>query len=282
MKNILLRQMVAIVFLSLLSGSLMTAQVALSPTFILIDDQTNIGNITLRNPGDAAVEVNVGFEFSYPGYDPGGQMVQVKDDSLAALRFGLGDQIRAFPRSFIIQPGQTQTVRLQIRPLHDKPDGVYWTRVVVNSNAASPDVETTSIAEGIGARINLEFSQTFPVFYGKGKLSTGIQVMDVKTSLKNDKLAVIARLNPVGNAPYNGSVTATLRNRSGEVVAEQQTIVVAYFEALRRVELTLPEGGLPAGNYVLEMNYETRRRDIPANDLVQAPPVRHTAEVTID
>jgi hypothetical protein len=271
-----------LLFLTALFSLPAEAQVSLAPTALFIPDQTNVGTLYVNNNSQEAQEVSVSFEFSYPGSDGQGNMVTVSDDSVSAARYGFTDYVRVFPRQFVLQPGGQQTVRLQVRPMPGKPDGVYWTRVIVTSNAAARDVETVAVAEGIGTQINYVFKQNIPAFYLKGKTSTGLACGAVTTTVEDGKLVAVSQLTPTGNAPFNGSVTARLLNSAGKEVAMQQQTVVAYFEVLRRVEIALPDGEIAPGNYTLEFTYETRRADISPTDLVQAPPITHSVPVVIE
>ncbi len=257
----------------IISGSNIIAQVSLSPASVFINDKTNIESINISNRGENPVEVNVRFEFAYPGYDEHGNMVSVTNDSLAEKRHSIIENLRAFPRSFLIKPGSQQLVRLHVRPMRDRADGIYWARIIVSSSATAADIETATDAESVGTRINFVFNQNIPVFYRKGNVSTGLEVLNVTNQEENDQLVSVARLRPKGNAPYNGSVTAMILDSNGKVVAEHRTINVLYFEALRRVTIPFPEEGLPSGNYTLELLFETRRRDISPLNLVQAEPL---------
>jgi P pilus assembly chaperone PapD len=264
--------------ISLQSGS---AQVSLAPIALFIPDKTNVTSLYVNNNSQAAQEVSVSFEFAYPGSDALGNMIPVNNDSVSAIRYDLMANIRVFPRQFLMQPGGQQVIRLQVRPMQSKPDGVYWSRVIVSSQSAAKDIDTMKVSEGIVTKINYVFRQNIPVFYLKGKLNTGLTPGTVTTSMENGKLIAISRLTPTGNAPYNGSVTARLLNSAGKEVAASQQTVVAYFEVLRRIELTLPKEGLNFGKYTLEFTYETKRIDISPSDLVQAKPVKQIVAVEI-
>jgi len=260
---------------------LSVAQVSLAPTTIFIHDQTNVASLFINNNSQQSQEISVSFEFAYPGSDEKGNMVTVSNDSASAKRYGLTSGLRVFPRQFVLQPGKQQTIRVQVRPMQGKPDGIYWTRVIVSSQLATKDIDTVKITEGIGTKINYVFRQNIPVFYLKGKVTTGLTTGTVNTSVDNGKLVAVSKLKPAGNAPFNGSVTARLLNSAGKEVAVQQQTVVAYFEVLRRVELTLPPEGLTPGTYTLEFLYETKRSDISPSDLVQCAPVKQTVPVVI-
>ncbi len=257
------------------------AQVSLAPTALFIPDQTNVASLFVNNNSLQPQEITVSFEFAYPGSDDQGNMITISKDSINASRHGLTANLRVFPRQFTLQPGKQQTVRVQVRPMQGKPDGVYWTRVIVSSQSASKDIDTIKVTDGIGTKINYVFSQNIPAFYVKGKVTTGLTPGMVTTSFEKNKLIAITKLTPTGNAPYNGSVTARLLNPAGKEIARQYQTVVAYFEVLRRVEFALPAEPPAPGKYTLEFLYETKRADISPTDLVQAAPVKYNVPVEI-
>ena len=265
----------------LASTHISNAQVSLAPTSLYIHDQTNVTSLYVNNNSQETQEVSITMEFGYPGSDEQGEMVTVSDDTLSAARYGLTNNLRIFPRQFVLKPGSQQTVRVQVRPMNGKTDGVYWTRVIISSNTAAKDVESVPVADGIGTRINYVFKQNIPAFYLKGKLKTGLTSGEVVTHIEEGKLVAISRLVPTGNAPFNGSVTARLSDSKGEEVAMFQQSVVAYFSVLRRIELPLPADGLPRGHYTLDFLYETMRADIDQTDLVQAAPVKNSVSVEV-
>jgi hypothetical protein len=258
-----------------------SAQVSLAPVALFIPDKTNVTSLYVNNNSQVAQEISVSLEFAYPGSDKQGNMINVTNDTINEQRYGLTANLRIFPRQFLLQPGAQQVVRLQVRPMQNKPDGVYWSRVIVSSQSAAKDIDTVKVADGIVTKINYVFKQDIPVFYLKGKVSTGLTPCAVTTSVENGKMVAIAKLTPTGNAPWNGSVKVRLLNSSGKEVAVNQQPIVAYFEVLRRIELSLPKEGLAFGKYSLEFTYETKRIDISASDLVQAKPVKQSITVEI-
>lgn len=254
------------------------AQVSLAPTTVFID-QNGIGTLFVTNPGDTPQEINVSFLFGYPGNDDMGNLTMVYGDSLSEKQFGMGDRLRAFPRTFILAPQQQQTVRLQVRPDRTLSAGTYFTRIKVTSNAQTTDVEETN-TEGVSTQVNFKFDQIIAAFQKVGAVSTSLEFGEVETEIANNIVRIIPEFKVTGNSPYLGSVTASLKNKTGQVLAEQQQTVALYFSGKRSVELKLPEN-LPSGEYDVELTYETRRSDIPSTDLVQSPAVRTTVTLKI-
>lgn len=258
------------------------AQVTLLPTTVFLSENPGIGSVDVRNDTGIRQEVSIGFEFAYLGNDRKGNLKMIDDDAEMETRFSIDRQIRAFPRTFMLSPGSRQTVRIQVRPSGGRPDGVYWTRAIVTSRVAAEDPGRLNVNEKLGTRIQYVFKQNIPVFYRKGDVTTGLEITGVKTEVSGTGIKVQARLRPTGNAPFNGSADAILRNSSGQVVASQHSTTVIYAESLRLLELPFSDVIMDRGNYTLELRYQTKRRDISPSDLVQAPPVSRTVYLRIE
>ncbi len=254
------------------------AQISLAPSFVFIDENTGVGNLFVSNKGDKAQEVSITFSFGYPGSDSEGNLVMQYEDQEAYSMFALDTMIRAFPRSFTLQGGEQRTVRIQVLPAHRRKDGFFFTRMKVLSKPETAEVSEPT-EEGISTRISFNFEQVTAVFYRKGPVSTGVEVTRVETSADSSSLDIKAHLKRTGNAPFLGSMVAKLKDSKGQVVAESQITTTAYFDVIRRI--SLPLEGIKAGAYNLELIFETRRNDMMAGDLVQAPPFIHQSKVTL-
>ena len=255
------------------------AQVAIAPSTVYIHDQTNIGTLYVSNRSDEPQEVSIEFAFGYPDSDAEGNLVMNYEDSVAFKRYALNDWIRAFPRSFVLGPHQQQTVRFQVRPIRDVDDGVYWTRVKVLATPQTPEIDETTTEEGITTRITFRFEQVIAAFYRKGRVTTGVDLTEMEVRHTSDQLIILPHLQRTGNAPFIGSMSARLIDSSGRVLAERETTTTAYFDEIRRIELSTSD--VPAGTYRLELTFETKRGDISPTDLVQAPAMTRSVEVVI-
>lgn len=256
------------------------AQVSVAPTVIIIDDQTGVASLQVNNSPDAAKEIQISFNFGYPAGDSLGNLSTIYGDSINAAKYGLDSYLRIFPKSFILQPGGQQTVRIQVRPMTNKPDGTYWTRLTVNSSVAAKDIETVNVAEGVGTQINYVFKQNIPVLFTKGNVTTGLEVNSVNYKRNETKMDVMMDLKLMGNSPFLGTLHTRILDDLGMEISKQQQTFVAYFDGLRKVELDLPEG-LTTGNFTFEFIFETKRNDIPLSDLVQALPLVYKLPVKL-
>lgn len=254
------------------------AQVSLAPTTVFAD-ANGIGTLYVTNSSEKPQEVNIFFLFGYPGNDSVGNLLMVYEDSLREQQSGLGDRIRTFPRSFILAPGQQQTVRFQIRPDRTKPEGMYFTRVKVASNEQAADVEQTA-TEGIATQVNFKFEQVIAAFYKSGNVTTGLEFSKLEAQRKDNSIAVNSEFIVTGNSPFLGSLQAEVKDSTGKVVATHQQTVALYYEGKRAYSIPLPEG-IASGAYQVTLLFKTERSDIPTSDLVQAPPISKTLSITL-
>jgi hypothetical protein len=254
------------------------AQVSLAPTTVFAD-ANGIGTLYVTNGSEKAQEINISFLFGYPGNDSIGNLVMVYEDSLREQQSGLGDRIRTFPRSFILAPGQQQTVRFQIRPDRTKPAGMYFTRVKVSSNEQTSDIEQAE-ANGVSTKVNFKFDQVIAAFYKSGSVTTGLEFSNLVGERKENAIEVNSDFSVTGNSPFLGSLQAELKDNTGKTVAIHQQTVALYYQGKRSYSIPLPEGIIP-GNYQLLLVFKTERSDIPTSDLVQAPPISKTLSVKL-
>jgi len=276
MKKIFL---VILTFVILTKTELLFGQVSIAPTTIFID-QNGIGSVFITNPGDTPQEINVSFDFGYPGNDDLGNLLMVYTDSIRSKQFGIDERLRAFPRNFILAPQQQQTVRLQVRPDRSLIAGTYFTRVKVTSNPQTTDVEKTA-QEEVTTRVSFKFDQVIAAFQKVGEVATGLEFEDISAVQSEGLLRVISAFKTTGNSPFIGSVTATLKNAQNETIAEQGQTIALYFSGKRAIEFELPENITP-GNYTVTLVYETKRGDIPSSDLVQSQPISKTITIKLN
>ena len=262
----------------LLLVSSAAAQVTISPTSLFIDDQSRFGTFLVMNSSSQTQEVTLSFQFGYPGTDADGSMVMRYDDEEAASLHSITDWIRGFPRSFTLEPGQRQTVRLTVRPPGDIPDGMYWTRIKTTSNPLTPDVGQAP-TEGVSAQINVNFEQIIAGFYKKGEVNTGIEFEDITVHTNGERASVLANMTRSGNAPFLGSMLLLVKDASGNQVAESRSSTTLYFDGLKRIEFDTE--GWSEGEYTAELRFESRRSDIPRTDLIQIEPVSQSVNFTI-
>ena len=261
----------------LLASNVLLAQVTVAPTMLFIDSRSGIGNLYITNNSAAAQEVSISFAFGYPDVDSVGNPIMNYNDTVAAKTYSLNSMIHAFPRNFVLNPKQEQTVRMQVRTQGSVKDAFLFSRVKVTSAQKTPDIEKKP-TDAVTTQINFKFDQVFPIFYRKGNVSTGLIIHDVSTASKDNKLTVAADVERTGNAPYIGSMKAELYSSANDKVAMSEGTASIYFRIKNKLDLDLSK--VAKGSHRLVVTFETKRSDVAVEDLLQAPPV--TKEVTVN
>lgn len=265
-----MKKIMLIVWLNLLSLATW-AQLSLAPTAVYLD-KNGIGNLFITNNSGVPQEISINFQFGYSDQDENGVLVMQYGDSANKPVWGLDPYIKAFPRTFILPPGQQQLVRLQLSrfPRTSNP-GTYFTRLKVGSSGQVADIGTEPGEGGVATRINMRFEQVIVAFYKFGTVNTGLNIerMDSKID-ENATLTLDTWYKTTGNSPYLGSVTITIKGPNGVIAQGKQTVAM-YFTGKRRYKFQL-DTSLPKGRYEVEYKFETLRNDIPGDDLVQSAP----------
>ncbi len=256
------------------------AQITISPTHVFVDSQTRFGSYTVINSGEEPQEVSLNFVFSYSTIDEKGNFEAGKKDSATAAEFSIAQYVRAFPKNFILQPGERQTVRIRVTAPENLSEKMYWARIVTASNRVSPPVGTET-AKGVSARVSITLKQIISLYYKVGDVKTGIMIEGMQTNIdENGTLWVSADVNRSGNSPFLGTIYTMVYNQNQEKVAQSIVSTTVYFDRL--IMRPVNVSNLPSGNYIAKMRFETQRRDIPEQALPQMPPVVHSAQFTIE
>lgn len=254
------------------------AQVSISPTALFLQERSPFANVIVSNGAAEAQEVSITFDFGYSVSDEEGNIsMDYSDESNSR---SLNEHLNAFPRNFMLEPGERQTVRIAVRGLTSGEDGTYWSRARILASPMSASVESAQ-QESVAARININFEQVIPVFFRKGDSATGIELTDV-TFIQNEQNQdyFLLDLERTGNSPFLGSIETRIQNTSGEVVFEQRSNISVYYDLRRR--LTLDRNDLPPGEYQVDFLLQSRRRDISSNHLLQIQPVQLTQNFRIE
>lgn len=268
-------------FLSaLLLPVVVEAQITITPTIVFMHDEDPAGRITITNSSDVAQEVSISLSFGYPDSDEAGNLLMNYEDEVSAAMFGLDELMRVFPRRFELAPGERQIIRLQVPPsdMRARGEGLHWTRMNITSNERTRAVDE-GMEDRIGARISYRIQQNIGIFYTKGDVRTGLELLEVRHEHDQEAglLNVIPRLQRTGNSPFMGTMFATLRDARGAVVAESERTFSVYFTQTRPI--TFDTAGLPPGRYTASLRLSPTRADLNPRDQIPGAPLEFEVEV---
>lgn len=272
----------ALALLAVAIAAPVAGQTLVAPTVMTLGDRERFGTFLVDNRSDEPQEVTISFKFGYSTSDAEGNRVFVYDDTAAAAAFGLHERIRAFPRRFVLAPGDRQIVRMSARPSPDAPDGVYWARIVTASQPQSAAVERTA-ADGVATQVVFRLEQVTTVLYQKGEVATGLEAEPLEASVRADSLSVRLPLRRVGNAPFYGRARLAVVTESegaapGPSLADELMFEVFFDRVLR---FDVPLEGLPSGRYRVRVSVDSDRPDIPRDRRVTADPITLDAAFSV-
>jgi len=248
-----------------------------SPHAVFIDHATRTGSVTLGNSTETAEEVTVELRFGFPDTDSSGTpFIRFIDDPDPSFP-SAADWIRPFPRRVRLEPGDQQVVRLLASPPDNLPDGEYWTRMIVTARGASVPIETgdTTVSAGVALEVRLITSIT----YRKGEVHTGISLRNFSASVIGDSIIAWVDASREGNAAYLGAAEFELLDGEQRSVFEWATPVAVYYPANRR--FSFPIGSITPGSYQLRLALKAERADLLDGQVLPAPTVEDTVEVTV-
>lgn len=254
-----------------------SAQITIAPIMLFLDDQNRFGSILVLNGSDQVQEVTIEFPFGYPITDEEGNINMVYSDSTMGERYGISDVVRGFPKSFSLQPGQRQVVRLTVRP-KDFQDGMYWSRIRTTSTPQAPPVGETS-DDAITTQITYKFEQVTTVFYKNGDVDTGLEIGNLTTKQTDQSVEFIADVTRTGNSPFLGSIILTVKDEQGNIVSEKRTSTSIYFDYRQIFEISKDQ--LPNGSYTAEFEFISERNDVARSDIIQIDPIKQSINFTV-
>lgn len=243
------------------------ASVLVAPTVVFLNQAEPTERMTIMNQGTKPQEVTIDFAWGLPQSDERGTVFVELQDSASGDPRSAVEWLRAFPRTVIIPPGQTQIVRVMARPPAGLEDGEYWARVVVRSQEARQQ-EEIDLAEGvITTQLNMVMQTAIMVKYRTGELSSSLQLNSARAWQDGSHIRVLVDLTNQGNVSYMGVANLTLVDGQGREVGEQKTNVAVYRDLRRRFDMNIPDDARPPYRVQMKISSEGRT-DVAAPDLI--------------
>lgn len=258
-------------------GRLAGAQVAgvgVDPHMVVLTAARPAGEITVLNPHATRAEFSVDLRFGFATTDSAGQLrVELSDGPDSASAAGW---IVPYPSHFVLRPGATRTVRFMANPPAALADGEYWARITVHArDGASLSVVSSADTSTANAHIAMEMATVLPVFFRKGKVSTGVTISAASATIRHNAVDVSATLTRNGNSAFLGVAHLVLRDSSGRAIATTHRQLAVYRSMQPRWTIPAPPGTSLDGCSVA-ITLATDRHDVPRNLLLQTGPVATT------
>ncbi len=274
-----MRHHLLIIVLLFAGTALANAQVTIAPTNLFIDSGDRFGTYMVVNASNSTQEISIDFFFGYTESDSDGRRSLNNSDTVRAEIHSIADNVRAFPRNFTLTSGQRQIVRLRVSAPNEIPDGTYWARIRTASTPESAPIEIQNTEDAVSARVGITVEQVTGLYYKKGDVSTGIEILDMNAMVENDQLIATSNIRRTGNSPFLGTISMVLYDSNNRVVAEGFSSTTIFFDGTHRQAIDISE--VEQGQYRLELKFESQRNDISSSDIVQMETTSRSITYTI-
>ncbi len=261
--------------LSLTSVSAALAGLVLRPVYVFLNAPTKSIVVTVRNDGDAPVEVAVAVRYGYPTSSDSGKLELAYPDSLSPDDRSMATWIRAYPPRFVIGSMESQGVRIFVSTPPGTPPGEYWARMLFTPHPTKSVVQAKTKG---GPALQIITQLEIPLHYRVGTVSTGIDLVNPPQAiLDRDSVDALVHFRRLGNAAFWGELHCRLLDQGGKAVSTLDRHLVVYKDSI--IKLGLPIAAGSTGPYTLEVIAETKRDDIAPKELVHAENRRWTIPV---
>ena len=254
------------------------SQIIISPYILYTDTKNKFGTFIVQNESDQVYEIDMSFIFGYPVTDSVGNATMKYHDQPDSSLPSATQWIRAFPRKFVINPGERQKVRMTVTPPANILPGTYWSRIVTSATSQSPPIDTLS--EGVRAQIKFVLNQITTFLYRVDSTTTGITVDSFYSEVDSGNVNIYTKLTRTGNSPFFGEVSVTVFNSSSEIVAEEEQNLSNYFETVKKFQFPLEN--FPPGKCKVELKIlSNEKEDFPESTLAPIPPISESLILAI-
>lgn len=246
------------------------SQIIISPYILYTDTKNKFGTFLVLNESDEVYEIDISFIFGYPVTDSTGNTTMKYHDQPDSSLPSATSWVRAFPRKFVVGPGERQKVRMTITPPENILSGTYWSRIVTSATAQSPSIDT--LGEGVRAQIKFVLNQITTLLYRVDPTTTGVNVDNFYSEIDSGYVNIYAMLIRTGNSPFFGDAIVTVSNSASEIVAEEEQSISGYYELLKKFQFPLEN--FPSGEYKVELKILSNEKEVfPESSLVPIPPL---------
>ncbi len=166
---------------------------------------------------------------------------------------GLQAMFRFSPREVVLEPQESQAVRIQIRKPAELPAGEYRLHMVFRAVPATPEPSTVPppTPQGVSVTLIPIYGMAIPVIIRHGETSSKVTIADPRFG--DQRRSLLFRLDRAGNQSVYGDLEATLLPASGppKVLAKAVGLAVYTPNPARHVTLPLPaDVPLPPGSRI--------------------------------
>ncbi len=225
-----------------------SANLLITPSRVVFEDRVRTSQVTLVNKGTEASTYRISFIRQNMTED--GKFVPVEKNEEG---FYSDEMVRYSPRQIILEPGQSQIIRLMLRKPRGLADGEYRSHMLLQALPKITKSDISKVVKKGGDEISVEITTiigvSIPVIVRHGKLDAELDLTNVryvKSPEPKQKSYVALDMNRAGNQSTYGDFRVTYIDESGQsvVVGNVKGVAVYYPNKLRRfhIPINTPSG----------------------------------------
>ena len=248
-----------LIFLGLWLCSSTHAEMLISPTRVMVDQENRSATMTLRNSSSGSRTYRLSWEDKRATEE--GSYTEVPEGEAWPSAQEL---IRFSPRQITVGPGENQTVRFSFRPPSDLASGEYRSHLLLQ---VIPEIsEPTSTLAGptadgnVGVQIFMQMSFSIPVVarYNTGVPQVSIGEVKAIPVGSGNGLGLELTFNREGDASSFGNVSVEMQKDSNsqiELIGKYEELSIFREVNKRRITIPLRDSTIPKGA-VVRIAYE--------------------------
>jgi P pilus assembly chaperone PapD len=219
-----------------------------APGRMVFEGRKRSGELNLSNIGTTKATYRISLVLMEMD-EKGGFKEAPASPELASLQA----MFRFSPREVVLEPQESQAVRIQIRKPADLATGEYRLHMVFRGVPATPEPYTVPPPSAKGLSISLTpiYGLAIPLIIRNGETAAKVAITEPKFG--DDRRSLQFRLDRTGNQSVYGDIEATLLPASGppKVLVKAVGLAVYTPNPTRLVTLTLPpDVPLPPGGRI--------------------------------
>ena len=249
--------LVKLVLISLalwLSLTSVYADMLISPTRVMMDNENRSATLVLRNPSNGSRSYRLTWE-DKRATESGGYSKIAEDEEWPSA----SDMVRLSPRQITVGPGENQTVRFSFRPPADLPSGEYRShlllQVIPDISEPTATLDSSSPDENVGIRVFMQMSFSIPVVVRNNTDAPQVSLEGVKAvPIKNgERLGLELVFKRVGRASSFGKVLVEMQRDNDspvELIGEYGELSIYQEVDKRKITIPLRDTRIPEGAMV--------------------------------
>ncbi|MBB1488854.1 fimbrial biogenesis chaperone [Oceanospirillum sediminis] len=244
-----------LLFLAFLPG-ISYAQLAVFPEKVVFEPGQRSVRLNLQNRGNETYTYRIGWQDIV--MDSLGLIKQVDDEKNPRKTPAASKMIRYAPRQVILEPGETQAVRVMLRRPADLKDGEYRSHMLFQRLQTVKGINTPATATTPGISMDLLIGTSIPVFVRQGDGEADLEFNNLELKKKEGKYFLNMQVERKGL--YSSRAVVNLYE-DGNNVPVMMSVQVMYTDN-DRYTYSIPVQNSAAidrnKKYILEIEYNLR------------------------